>query len=306
MTEMEDDIRSTPQIILQSLARVRERGACVAELFAGRPVQFLGCGSSYCVALVAAAIYEQECGIPAQAVFASDYQPRAGWTLIAITRTGQTTEVIDAMRVARDAGVAVGLLVGQRGSSAEALADSTVHLDFAPERGVVQTRFITAAIVALQQLIALPSGTLVHGGLAAAVECGLDEPLGLPTRPSHVVFLGRRERYGMAQLAALNLQETALVAAVAHQTLDYRHGPLALADANTLVWSFDNPGDAASAAVLEDVRKTGATVHCANDQPLVSLVQAQMTALRRALAAGLDPLAPRHLTRAVVLSAAIN
>lgn len=116
-----------------------------------------------------------------------------------------------------------------------------------------------------------------------------------------MVYLGCRWRYGLALVAALNLQKTALIVPEGHQTLDYRHGPIASADERTLVWCFDPLDDPEAAAVIEDVRETGATVRWTGDDPLVSLVQSQLFAVRVAESRGLNPDEPRHLTRTVVL-----
>jgi fructoselysine-6-P-deglycase FrlB-like protein len=118
------------------------------------------------------------------------------------------------------------------------------------------------------------------------------------------VFLGRQWRQGVAAAAALTLQESALEAAESYQTLDYRHGPIARADADTVVWCLDPSDDRAAMGVLEDVAATGAAVRHTGDDPLVSLVQAQLLAAGRAARRGIDPEAPRHLTRAVVLTGA--
>jgi fructoselysine-6-P-deglycase FrlB-like protein len=203
------------------------------------------------------------------------------------------------MRRARDAGAPVGLIVGDAGSPAEDLADGVLHLDFAPERGVIQTRFISAAVLALRMLI----GPETSGPerLPDAVARGLDELDGGLSRFRHIVFIGRGPQYGLAMSAALTVAETALLAAEGHQTLDYRHGPIAVADERTLVWCLDPRDDDQAAGVLEDVRRTGASVVWPGHDPLVSLAQAQLLALRVAQARGLDPDEPRNLNRAIVL-----
>ena len=57
MSVIEQDIRSIPAILRQTSARIDERRGVVAPLLDG-PMVFLGCGSSYCVAMAAAALYE--------------------------------------------------------------------------------------------------------------------------------------------------------------------------------------------------------------------------------------------------------
>src|SRR5919197_3281534 len=298
---IEQDIYSTPAILRQTLARVHERGDTLAPWLQG-PAVFLGCGSSYCIALAAATLYEEARGVPAQGIMASEYRPRPGWTHVAISRTGQTTELVEAMRRARAAGARVALVGGELGAPAQEQADAVLPLEFAPEQGVIQTRFISAAALALRLLIGGEGARQRLRDLPDRIEQGLAafDPAPLVSF-GHVVFLGRGWRHGLALLAALNLQETALVVPEAHQTLEYRHGPIASADEGTLVWCFDPPDDAASAAVLDDVRRTGATVRCTDDDPLVVAAQAQLLAVRVAEARGVDLDAPRHLRRAVVL-----
>lgn len=299
MTLIEKDIRSIPTILRQTYARVEERRGALMPLLNGSMI-FLGCGSSYCVAMALAALYEQERHSPAQAIIASDYIPRAGWTHVAISRTGETTELVTALKRAQEAGGRCLLVVGEQGSPAEAHADTVLALEFAPEQGVIQTRFVVAATQALRLLIASTQASVddLPESMKQALTTFDPTPL---LRFEHVVYLGRGWRYGLAGAARLNLQETALMVSEAHQTLDYRHGPIASADERTLVWCFDPHGEAASAAVIDDVRRTGATVQWTEVDPLIAVAQSQLFALRKAEARGLDPLAPRNLSRAIIL-----
>ncbi len=295
MTSVEADILSTPAILRRVVERV---GA--SKMALDGPVVFLGCGSSNCVGIAMAALYETARGLPAQAILPSDYAPRPAWTHVAISRTGRTTELLEAMARARESGARVLLLAGDLGSPAEALATEVLPLEFAPEQGIIQTRFISAALLALRLLIggaALPPDDLPDR-LERELSAFDPSPLLHLTR---TVFLGRGWRYGLAVGAALHQLETALGAPSAFQTLDYRHGPIACADERTLVWSFDTPRDAAAAAVLDDVRATGATVTQADDDPQVALAQAQILAVRIAQAHDIDTEAPRNLSRAIVL-----
>ena len=80
--------------------------------------------------------------------------------------------------------------------------------------------------------------------------------------------------------------------------MEYRHGPISLAGPRSLVWILASPDP----AVADDIRATGATVRTAELDPMAELVLIQRTAVSLAVARGLDPDHPRHLTRSVVLS----
>lgn len=79
--------------------------------------------------------------------------------------------------------------------------------------------------------------------------------------------------------------------------MEYRHGPIALAEPNVVVWLLGAP----PAGLVDDVLRTGATVVNDDLDPLVDLVRVQSTAVTIAHRKGLDADNPRHLTRAVLL-----
>jgi glucosamine 6-phosphate synthetase-like amidotransferase/phosphosugar isomerase protein len=64
------------------------------------------------------------------------------------------------------------------------------------------------------------------------------------------------------------------------------------------VWVFGRPVP----DLAEEVRRTGALLVDDDLDPLVDLVRAQLLAVDRAEAAGLDPDHPRSLARSVVLA----
>ncbi len=81
--------------------------------------------------------------------------------------------------------------------------------------------------------------------------------------------------------------------------MDYRHGPIAIAQPGRGVWIFGEP----PAGLLDDVTATGATiVHHPDLDPMASLVVAQRVAVAKSLALGLNPDQPRSLTRSVILA----
>ena len=54
--------------------------------------------------------------------------------------------------------------------------------------------------------------------------------------------------------------------------------------------------------LVADIRATGATVRTSSHDPLIELVQAQRLALAVAAQRGLDPDAPRGLSRSIILT----
>src|SRR5439155_20152596 len=111
-------------------------------------------------------------------------------------------------------------------------------------------------------------------------------------------FLGSGWTVGLANEAGLKAREAAQAWAEAYPAMEYRHGPISVADASSLVWIFGAPPD----GLVADVQRTGALVEVATVDPLVDLVRAQRLAVELATARGLDPDRPRHLARSIVLT----
>jgi fructoselysine-6-P-deglycase FrlB-like protein len=78
--------------------------------------------------------------------------------------------------------------------------------------------------------------------------------------------------------------------------MEYRHGPISVAGERTLVWML-----AEADGLAGEIGATGATVVQAARDPLAELVLVHRAALALAEARRLDPDAPRHLSRSVVL-----
>jgi fructoselysine-6-P-deglycase FrlB-like protein len=113
-----------------------------------------------------------------------------------------------------------------------------------------------------------------------------------------ISFLGRRWAFGIAQEAALKCREASRLWTESYPQMEYRHGPVAIAQPGRAVWVFGRP----VAGLADEVRLTGALLVDDDLDPVVDLVRAQLLAVERAEAAGLDPDRPRSLTRSVVLA----
>ena len=85
--------------------------------------------------------------------------------------------------------------------------------------------------------------------------------------------------------------------AESYPAMEYRHGPISVANERTLVWMLGR----CEPALIEDIRETGASVVENGVDPMAELVAVQRAAVALAEARGLDPDRPRHLTRSVVL-----
>ena len=260
---------------------------------AGERVAAIGCGTSLFMAQCYAALREAAGHGETDAWPASEFHGRRDYDrVVALSRSGTTTEVLAALGRVRP-GVPTTAIVADPDTPLAREAKHVVLLDFADERSVVQTRFPTALLVLLrahlgEDVAGLPA--LAEDALTAALP-----PAALAAR--QITFLGTGWTVGLASEAALKAREAAQVWVEAYPAMEYRHGPISVADSRTLVWLFGTPPQ----GLVDDVRRTGATVEVSTVDPLVDLVRAQRLAVRLAEARGLDPDRPRGLARSIIL-----
>jgi CRISPR-associated protein Cas5a/b/c len=258
----------------------------------GEDAAIIGCGTSWFMAQAYAALRESAGHGRTDAFAASEMPLRPYDVVVALSRSGTTTEVAHAlMRSSRARTVAVTAVPHSPVAHA---ADEVVELEFADERSVVQTRFATTALSLLRAHEGLDLGPSIADAVAA-----LEAPLPVePGAADRWAFLGRGWTVGLASEAALKLRESAQAWTEAYPAFEYRHGPISIAGPGAVVWFFGPADD----GILDDARAAGALAVAPNLDPLASLVLAQRTGVALAEAAGLDPDRPRNLTRSVVLS----
>jgi glutamine---fructose-6-phosphate transaminase (isomerizing) len=287
----ESEIASQPAMWRQALGSVDQARALLGA--PGDRVLAIGCGTSAFVAMAYAVLRERAGLGETDAAYGSEVPAGRHYDrVVAITRSGTTTEILDALALvtAGQTRVAVTAVTGQ---AVDALCDERLLLDFADEASVVQTRFPTTLLVLVRAMVGEDVSAAIDDCEAAVTR---DLPVD-PTAFDQFVFLGSGWTVGLAHEAALKVREAAQAWSESYPAMDYRHGPIAVATARTLVWIFGT----APAGLADAVGATGATVVSDGLDPLAQLVLAQRLALALAAARGLDPDRPRNLTRSVVL-----
>ena len=306
MSYLTDEIASQPECWSKAIDMAGSAESALPG--PGELVAAIGCGSSLNVARSYAALREaagqgETDAFPASEVSVTRRYDR----LVYISRTGTTTEVLDALRRA-PRGMRTTAVTADPDAPLAREASQVVLLDFADERSVVSSRFITSSIVLLRaHLTACPrAGARAGAGLeadvralpdAAAQEIARPLPPGLAEH-TEFTFLGRGWAAAVADEAALKLREASRTWAESYPALEYRHGPVSVSDENTVVWALGEvPAD-----LLADARRTGASVIASDADPLAALIGAQRLAAVLAERKGIDPDQPRALSRSVILT----
>ena len=287
MSFVEAEIASQPELWRRAAALAPS----VAFALPGRGarVAVVGCGTSLYMARAWAALRESAGAGETDAFPASEFPSARSYDhVVAITRSGTTTEIV---RLVSALTCPTTVVTADASLPAGAAATHAVDLPFADEKSVVQTRFATTALALLRASL----GSSLDAAAADAL-AELDRPVtGLDRR--QFTFLGTGWTVGLAEEAALKVREAAQAWAESYPAMEYRHGPISIADPSTAVWIFGDAPD----GLLDDVACTGAEIVTAAIDPMALLVRAQRLAVALAVQRGLDPDAPRNLTRSIVL-----
>ncbi|MEU3449241.1 sugar isomerase [Streptomyces thermolilacinus] len=283
-------------------------GAADALPRRGERVAVVGCGTSWFMALAYARLREDAGHGTTDAFAASEFpHARAYDRVVAITRSGTTTEVLDLLAAVRGT-TPTSAVTADPGTPVAHTADTVAVLDFADERSVVQTRFATT-VLALFRAHLEASGPLPPGvrPLARAVR-DAERAVAAPLDPrvcaaGQFTFLGTGWGYGLALEAALKMREAAGAWTEAYPAMEYRHGPISVTGPGRVTWMFGETPEGLDG----DVARVGGTFVAGSGtsgtdlDPMADLIRVQRLAVHLARQRGLDPDRPRNLTRSVVL-----
>ena len=292
MTHTEQEIASQPDCWRHAVALA----PTVAELLPrpGERVAVTGCGTSWFIGQSYATLRERA-GLGETDAFCASEWPsgRRYDRVLALTRSGTTTEVLDLLGALRGS-VPTVAITADPATPVMDLADNVVVLDFADERSVVQTRFATSQLALLRTHLGENLDAAISDASRALTEH-------LPTElvtADQFTFLGRGWTVGLAAEAALKMREAATAWTESYPAMEYRHGPISITGPGRVTWMFGElpPG------MAEQVNATGGTVVTSPLDPMADLIRAQRLAVAIATAKGNDPDQPRNLTRSVILT----
>jgi glutamine---fructose-6-phosphate transaminase (isomerizing) len=263
---------------LRDLERNPEIERTVHEFSKCRRWLFIGCGSSYYLALVAAASWKSATGLCAEAVPASelllfpdlvldrDSPPRP----ILISRSGATSEVLRAGDFLIGKGIPFVAVTCAAGAELERIAATTIRPAAANEGSTVMTLSFTSMLIAIQYLGAKFAGNSQFLGslrdMPDASKKFVEDAS--PTVKSFVethdfadyVWLGQGPYYGLACEGALKVNEMSCSYAQSYHTLEFRHGPKSIVGPGTLImFQLSEAGFEPERAVLEEVKDLGGT-----------------------------------------------
>lgn len=314
----------TERVIAEQFPFWEEALEVALPSLSGRVAVVVGCGSSYHLAQSVAAALNLS-GRDALAVTGAEWArrpaaylaDRSGAEVVALSRSGESSETIQAVEASRKAGLHTIAITCEGGSSIVRAAAETLFLPTHPLEGIVMTASTSLMLIAGLRM----AGIRFDPGMAAAAEAAMrmaDAGLApLLQGRSHFVYLGAGPLHGLAAEGSLKLQEMSLSHSQAFHPMEYRHGPISLVDDRTLaVMLYDAETGDEEARVAEDIADKGGAILGFGGPGALSvalrtggparaveiLPSLQILGERVAGVKGIDTTAPRHLSKVVVLA----
>jgi glucosamine--fructose-6-phosphate aminotransferase (isomerizing) len=257
----------------------------------------------------------------------------AGSTVIGLSQSGQTPDVVEYVVRARRNGAFTVALTNDPDSELALAAEAVLPLGAGSEKAVAATKTYLNQVAGLALLAAHAAGQGAEYSAALRETADLLEdhlgelerlvaPLAVPfSYIGRMFVIGRGPEYATAREIALKLLETCRVAAEPLTATDLAHGPIAAVDSLFPVWAIASD-DVTLPIVAEAagrIRAAGATLVASGPAaaaigdadyaiavpapskpllaPILSVVPGQLFALALARAKGLDPDEPRGLSK---------
>jgi glucosamine--fructose-6-phosphate aminotransferase (isomerizing) len=305
----------------------------------GRLVRFVGHGSSDNAATYGVYAFGLLAGWTAMrdsialTVYFGAEPEMSNSTVVALSQSGRTPDVVEYVRKARRAGAFTIALTNDVTSELAQEAEAVLPLAAGEERAVAATKTYLNQVAALALLAGHcgGKGPRVASGIREVAE-QLDGALpvlesqarGLAAPFAYVgrmLVIGRGPEFATAREIALKLLETCKTAAWPLTATDLAHGPVAVLDPLFPVWAIASRDETLPAVqeAVARVREFGGTIVASGDaanaiegaqyflpvpepklpilSPLLSVVPGQLFAAALAHTKGFDPDRPRGLSK---------
>jgi glucosamine--fructose-6-phosphate aminotransferase (isomerizing) len=252
------EIHEQPRVIRDTVAGYLSEIEPVIDLGLERTqfedILLLACGTSYHACLVGRYLLEKLARIPVRVEVASEFSYSDAvlgetW-VIGITQSGETADLLGALKKAKQLGCRTLAITNCFGSSATRIADQTFYIRAQPEISVAATKSFVAQLMAMY-LIALSEAkmdiksredlTRELSVLPDKVQRILDDEEQIARHGKYLstydnaFYIARGINFPMALEGALKLKEISYIHAEGYPAGELKHGPFALLTPNTPV-----------------------------------------------------------------------
>ncbi len=331
------EISEQPQTVVSAaLQDSKTLGEFAGLVKRAEPLFITGSGTSYHAGLLMKSRLNREAGIACEAIISGELKEHAGFfgrgsVVVALSQSGETADVLEAVKRAKKKGAKVLSIVNAAGSTLARESDAVLLLNCGPEVGVAATKSFTAQVVVANLVVDSVLGGRPGQGVAEVsqavrgalgTEAEVKRLASKYARAPDFYFVARGYQTPVALEGALKLKELSYVHAEGMAASELKHGTLALIEKGTPVVVINPSGEshAESLSSAEELRARGADVIGVSDKadevythtikvqrvprklmPVVEVVPLQLLAYHAAVVRKNDPDYPRNLAKSVTV-----
>ncbi|WP_417334472.1 glutamine--fructose-6-phosphate transaminase (isomerizing) [Halarcobacter sp.] len=217
-------------------------------------INICACGTSYHAGITASYLFERLSKIRCNVIIASEFRYKEpllnkNSLFIVISQSGETADTLEALKMAKNAGLKTLVVCNVDNSSMTRLADNTILTRAGIEKGVASTKAFSTQTVVLWMLslyFAKQNDKILPETLQKEIHALREVPKSLivsdkmhektrrlSKRYLHghgFFFIGRDVFFPLALEGALKLKEISYLHAEGYPAGEMKHGPIALAD----------------------------------------------------------------------------
>ncbi|MFH1257858.1 MAG: glutamine--fructose-6-phosphate transaminase (isomerizing) [Candidatus Micrarchaeota archaeon] len=302
-------------------------------------VMLIACGTALHAAMAGQYLLDKVAGKHVNVINASEFpyletSLQKNSLVIAISQSGETADVLNAIKTIKSKGARVFSIINVQGSSIARASEKAVYINAGPEIAVASTKAFVCQLSVLYQIAFALNGKLEEGRkklseITALMKIAMDinaektQKLAASLKGVHdVYFIGRGINYPIALEGSLKMKEISYIHAEGMAAGELKHGTLALIEKNTPVIAI-SPRDYLFHETLSNEVETkarGARIIAVSNEsnpvydelleipdaepdfyPLLSVIPLQLLAYHLAVLRGYDPDKPRNLAKSVTV-----
>lgn len=336
LKEIFDQPKVIEDIISDNSKQIRDFSKLIKDSYG---TYLVGCGTAAYACLSGTYLFSKIAGRHVNFAVGSEFgylvdflTPKS--LVLALSQSGETIDVVEAIKRAKQKNAQIGALVNVLGSTLYRLSDYKVLLGAGVEKAVVSTKAFTAKLTYLVLLAYSLAGNIKRGKQELRSAIGaIDEILAKQyldrikklskalCRKDHIYVIGRGLSYPIALETALKIKEASYIHAEGFAAGELKHGVIALAEDGTPCIAFlpnDETYGASLAGAMEMKARGGYIIgisfkphsvfdyyfpvrDCSVASIIPSVVIGQLLGYYLAVARNIDPDKPRNLAKSVTV-----
>src|SRR5271157_8215 len=271
------EIYEQPQTVVSaSVHDPRRLAEFAAAIRRAKSVFITAAGTSYHAGLLMKFRLQNEAKLRCETILAGEFKEHIGFVgkgsvVVALSQSGETADVLEAVKEARRKGARVLSIVNAAGSTLARESDWTLLLNCGPEVGVAATKSFTAQVVVVNTVVDAVLGRKRANGMKELSD-GVKGALQTAPKVKEIVarykerpdfyFVARGYQSPVALEGALKLKELSYIHAEGMPASELKHGTLALIEKGTPVVVINPSGESHVDALsnAEELKARGAVL----------------------------------------------